>query len=73
MPWIYGLALLLMAVGLAIAVWLIRYANRQANRGGRGFRRPGAHGPTGPRKGMRRARARRDLSRDRRPVPPRLQ
>ncbi|SHK29050.1 hypothetical protein [Rhodothermus profundi] len=73
MLWIYGPALLLVVGGFGVVVWLIRYANRQANAGGRGFRRPGVHGSTGPRKGGRRARPRRPSSRDRRPVPPRFQ
>ncbi len=73
MFWIDGLAVLLLTGGLGIAVWLIRYVNRQTGAGGRGFRRLGTLGPIAPRKGVRWVRPRRPSSRDRRPVPPRFQ
>ncbi|CAM3214090.1 hypothetical protein [Rhodothermus bifroesti] len=72
MGWVYWVALGLMVAGSLFAWLLLRYANRQASSGGRGYRLPRARRPRGPRRGADPEPKARALSRDRRPVRPRF-
>jgi hypothetical protein len=72
MGWVYLLAVGLIVAGSLLAWLLLRYANRQASSGSRGYRSPRARRPPGPRRGAGPEPKAHSSNRDRRPVRPRF-